>query len=50
MLVLYLPLAYLGAALAGVPGLFTGVAVANVIAGMVAYVWFQRVIKDYSER
>ncbi len=39
---LYIPLAILGRALAGLPGLFVGLAVGNIVAGVAAYIWFQR--------
>lgn len=39
---LYIPLAMVGRAVAGLPGLFVGLAAGNIIAGVVAYFWFQR--------
>ncbi len=38
--VLYLPLAYLGAKVADLPGAFVGIALANLLAGALAYTWF----------
>jgi len=48
MMVLYLPLAYIGAGLAGVPGLFVGASIANLLTGVMAYAWFNRVISRYA--
>lgn len=42
MVVLYLPLAWAGAALMGVNGIFAAAAVANVLAGVIAYSWLKR--------
>ena len=39
---LYIPLAVLGRALAGLAGLFGGLAVGNIVAGITAYLWVQR--------
>jgi Na+-driven multidrug efflux pump len=44
MFVLYIPLAYIGSYLFGVPGIFVAAAAANVIAGIVAYIWLRRVL------
>jgi len=46
MIALYFPLAWLGAQLAGVTGIFVGISVANVISGAIAYVWFLRVVRQ----
>jgi putative MATE family efflux protein len=39
MFVLYIPLAYFGAQLFGLRGLFGGISVANVVAGIIALLW-----------
>jgi putative MATE family efflux protein len=40
--ILYVPLAWAGSQLVGVPGVFAGAAIANLLAGAVAYVWLAR--------
>lgn len=50
MVVLYLPLAYFGAVVAGIPGLFVGASVANVVAGVLAYTWFQHTMSGLRAR
>ncbi|GAB4442832.1 MAG: MATE family efflux transporter [Anaerolineae bacterium] len=44
MFVLYVPLAYLGSMLFGVPGIFAAATVANIAAGAAAYLWLNRVL------
>lgn len=39
---LYVPLALLGRALAGLPGLFWGAAAGNIAGGLIAFFWFRR--------
>ena len=39
MLVLYIPLAYLGSRLFGAPGIFAATAISNLVVGVGAYVW-----------
>jgi putative MATE family efflux protein len=39
---LYVPLAIAGRALLGLPGIFWGAALGNVISGVIAYLWFLR--------
>jgi len=39
ILVLYVPLAFLGKALFGIPGIFVAYAVANILSGLLGYVW-----------
>ncbi len=39
ILVLYVPLAYAGAAMFGIPGVFGAYAIANVVSGFGAYAW-----------
>ncbi len=39
---LYVPLAFLGARIAGLTGIFTGIAAANLVAGALAFVWWRR--------
>lgn len=46
LLVLYLPLAYLGSKIAGVTGLFVGAACGNLIAGVAAYFIIRSVCKE----
>jgi putative MATE family efflux protein len=43
MFVLYIPMAYLGAYLGDVAGVFIAIAVSNIAAGLVAVAWFGRV-------
>ena len=42
LFVLYVPLAWVGSRLLGLGGLFAGAALANLIAGIVAFAWFER--------
>ncbi len=44
MFVLYIPLAFIGSRLMGVPGIFGAAAVANIVAGTVAFFWLRRVL------
>ncbi len=46
ILVLFLPLAVLGAAWAGLSGLFSGMLTANALAGLLAVFWWRRVSKS----
>ena len=41
---LWIPLALLGARLAEIGGVFCGLALANLIAGVTAYIWVDRVV------
>ena len=43
MFVLYVPLAYVGSWLVGPTGIFVAALVANLVAGLAAYGWSQRV-------
>jgi putative MATE family efflux protein len=45
VIVLYLPLAYAGGKLAGIGGIFAAACIANLLAGITAYLWFARVTK-----
>lgn len=45
--VCYIPLAWLGAQIAGVPGLFIGAMVGNLLTASLAYYWFKQVIQRY---
>jgi len=45
VIVLYLPLAYAGGKLAGIGGIFAAACIANVLAGIIAYLWLARVTK-----
>ena len=42
---LWIPLAFIGARLAGIGGLFGGLSLANVVGGIVAYIWVDRVVE-----
>jgi len=42
--VLYVPLAYAGSYLFGVWGIFAAISVANIIAGIAAYLWLKKVL------
>jgi Na+-driven multidrug efflux pump len=42
ILVLYVPLAMLGVRLYGIVGIFAAYAVANVLSGLLGYVWARR--------
>jgi len=50
MVLLYLPLAWLLSLAWGVAGVFAGAALANVISGAGAWVWFRRACRDASWR
>lgn len=43
MLIIYVPLAYLGSRLFGVVGIFAAASLANAVVGIVAYLWQQRI-------
>ncbi|MGV2827403.1 MATE family efflux transporter [Myxosarcina sp. GI1(2024)] len=43
MLIIYVPLAYLGSRLFGVVGIFGAACLANAVVGIVAYLWNQRI-------
>ncbi|MEO0997358.1 MAG: MATE family efflux transporter [Pseudomonadota bacterium] len=45
MLLLYVPLAWIGSEFYGATGIFIALALANVIAGVVAYVWVVRTVR-----
>jgi putative MATE family efflux protein len=47
MFVLTVPLAYCGSLVWGVEGIFAGVAIANSLSGILAWVWFKRVLKQF---
>jgi len=42
-LLLYLPLAVAGRAFFGIPGIFAAYAVANVLSGLLSYLWARRI-------
>ena len=42
LFILYIPLAYIGSWLLGLKGLFCGVGLANVMSGIIAYLWAQK--------
>jgi Na+-driven multidrug efflux pump len=42
---LVVPLAWIGATLADVPGIFIGMAVGQGLSGVIALIWFSRVLK-----
>ncbi len=39
MCVLYIPLAFIGGRLFGLKGLFAGICLANILAGIIALLW-----------
>lgn len=43
MFVLYVPLAYAGSRILGMPGVFAAAAIANIVAGVAAYLWLRHV-------
>ncbi|MBD3343945.1 MAG: MATE family efflux transporter [Chitinivibrionales bacterium] len=47
MFVLYVPLAWAGSTLFGLPGLFAGAAFANVLSGIFGFGWFERRIAGH---
>ncbi|MCC5879187.1 MAG: MATE family efflux transporter [Idiomarina sp.] len=49
---LFVPLSYIGSLLGGLPGLFIGGVIANVITAALAYRWFMRILdqKDAQQR
>ena len=50
MAVLYVPLAFLGQWLAGIPGIFVAYSIANIATAVVAYVWARRSVKAQCDR
>jgi Na+-driven multidrug efflux pump len=46
MILLIVPLIYLGSNLFGIKGIFFGLAIANIIAGTIAYLVIRQQIKD----
>lgn len=50
IIVFMLPLAWIGMEFYGVKGIFAGVSLANLFAGIVAWVWFSRIIKTERSR
>lgn len=46
MFLVMVPLAWLGARIAGVGGVFAGLAVANMIAAGIAWLWFRRALRS----
>ena len=46
MFVLYVPLAHLGAWVLGLPGVFAAAALANIAAGLAAFLWLSRCLAD----
>ena len=46
IIVFMLPLAWIGMELYGFKGIFAGVSLANLFAGIVAWVWFNRIMKN----
>lgn len=45
ILVLYVPLAFLGQAWFGIPGIFVAYAFANIGSGILSYFWARRVVR-----
>ena len=46
ILLLYVPLAWIGGELYGIPGIFGAYTLANIVTGIVAYVWAIRVARE----
>ncbi|MCG9761315.1 MULTISPECIES: MATE family efflux transporter [Pseudoalteromonas] len=46
LFIFYVPIAYLGSLLAGLPGLFAGAALGNLFTAAIAYNWFKKVINE----
>ncbi|MDP4489733.1 MULTISPECIES: MATE family efflux transporter [Pseudoalteromonas] len=46
LFIFYVPIAYIGSQLAGLPGLFTGAALGNLFTAAIAYNWFKKVINE----
>ncbi len=49
MLILYVPLAYAGARLFGIPGIFAAAFFSDLVSGIIAYAWFRRQCRAYVE-
>jgi len=41
------PLAWLGGRIAGVPGIFAGLAIANLLSAVLAWWWFRRAVRGH---
>lgn len=50
MLVLYVPLSYVGSYLFGIQGIFGAASVANMIAGVAAYYWLNRILRSTTNK
>jgi putative MATE family efflux protein len=46
---LWAPFSYFGSHIAGTSGIYAGLSVANIIAGIVAWIWTKRIVKKKSE-
>ncbi len=46
---IYLPLAYLGSEILGLPGIFGALALSYIIAGIAAYLWLRRTLTESME-
>lgn len=46
LFVMFVPLSWLGNQLAGLPGLFAGGVIANILTAVIAYRWFMRLTND----
>lgn len=46
LFIFYVPIAYIGSQLAGLPGLFAGAALGNLFTAAIAYNWFKKVINE----
>lgn len=46
MIILYIPLAYIGSILFKIPGIFWAASVANIIAGIFAFLWLRKILKN----
>ncbi|QUI70052.1 MATE family efflux transporter [Pseudoalteromonas sp. M8] len=46
LFIFYVPIAYIGSQLAGLPGLFAGAALGNLFTAAIAFNWFKKVINE----
>lgn len=44
LFIFFVPISYLGSVLAGLPGLFAGGVIANIITAVIAYRWFMKIL------
>ncbi len=46
MIILYIPLAYLGSVLFDIPGIFGAAVISNLAAGILSYLWVKKILKN----